>query len=361
MSHRDRLLLLPPNRVWRSYPGGRTLDALAGAAEPRDTHLAEDWIGSATESRFAGREHLREGVARVQVGRDVRDWRELLAADPGYFLGAAHVRRFGPEPMLLVKFLDSAIRLSFQAHPSRVFARQFLQADSGKTEAYHILSARPEAEPAYIYVGFQRPPTPAGLLRMIETQDMAALEACFDKITVRPGDTYLIPSGYPHALGEGLFLVEIQEPTDFVARFEFERAGYVLPEAARFMGRGADFGVALTDFTAYSRETIERDNRCRPRRIRAWGGDSWQDELIGPAQTACFGVRQTHLGGAVVREGGGFYIGIVTKGAVIAEAGGETHALKTYDRFLVPAGLTGLKLTPAGEAEILECCPPVVA
>ncbi len=358
MSHRDRLLLLPPNRVWRSYPGGRTLDTLGGAPNPQDSHLAEDWIGSVTESRFAGREHLREGVAKVSVGGAVRDWRELLAADPEYFLGAAHVRKFGAEPMLLVKFLDSAIRLSFQAHPSREFARKFLSADSGKTEAYHILSTRPEAEPAYIYVGFQRPPTPAGLLRMIETQDMAGLEACFDKIPVRPGDTYVIPAGYPHALGEGLFLVEIQEPTDFVARYEFERAGYVLPEAARFMGRGADFGVALTDFTARPRDMIERDNRCRPRRIRELGKSSWQDELIGPAQTPCFGMRRTRLGEAVWREGDAFYIGIVTQGMVTAEAGGETHVLRTYDRFMVPAGLAGLRLTPAGEAEILECYPP---
>lgn len=358
MSHRNRLILLPPNRVWRSYPGGKTLDTLEGSADPRDSDLSEDWIGSVTTSIFPGREHLREGVAKVRIGGSLYDWRDLLAMDPNYFLGEAHVRRFGAEPMLLVKFLDSAIRLGFQAHPSRELARKFLQADSGKTEAYHILSVRPEAEPGYIYVGFQRPPAPAGLRRMIEDQDIAALESCFDKIPVKPGDTYIIPAGYPHALGEGLFLVEIQEPTDFVVRYEFERGGYVLPEAARFMGRGVDFALTLTDFTARSRETIERDNRCRKRRIRELGPDSWEDELIGPAQVPCFGVKQTHLGGSVVRSGDDFYIGIVIAGSLTAEAGGEVHELKTYERFIVPAGLDRLTLTPRGQAEILECHPP---
>jgi len=359
VNHRGRLVLLPPNRVWRHYPGGRTLDRLARVTEPGDSHLAEDWIGSVTETRFTGREHLREGVAKVRVGERTYDWRELLGRDPEYFLGRAHVERFGAEPMILVKFLDSAIRLSFQAHPSREFARKFLQADSGKTEAYLILAVRPEMDSAYIYVGFQRPPTPAGLRRMIEEQDMAALERCFDRIPVRPGDAFVIPAGFPHALGEGLFLIEIQEPTDFVVRYEFESAGYVIPEGARFMGRGIDFALALTDFGLHSREEIERDYRCRPRRIREFGPDSWQEELIGPAQTLCFGARITHLGGPIVRSGDGFYIGIVTAGCLTAQAGGEVHSLKTYDRFIVPDGLDKLTLTSQGGAEIVECVPPV--
>ena len=48
MSHRGKLFRLPANRVWRTYPGGRTLDELAGASTPADTHLAEDWIASTT-------------------------------------------------------------------------------------------------------------------------------------------------------------------------------------------------------------------------------------------------------------------------------------------------------------------------
>jgi len=62
-----------------------------------------------------------------------------------------------------------------------------------------------------------------------------------------------------------------------------------------------------------------------------------------------------------VRSDAEFYIGIVTAGTVTAEAGGETHRFKTYDRFVVPAGLGELRLTPEGSAEILECCPPAFA
>ncbi len=356
MHHRGKLVLLPPNRVWRTYPGGATLDRMAGVATPRDTHFAEDWIGSVTRSTIPGREQHYEGVSRVRVGGSEHDFRELLASDPEYFLGTDHVQRHGPTPMLLVKFLDSAIRLHFQCHPSREFAQKFLNSPSGKTEAYHILGVREGVTDPYFYMGFQNPPSPADLKRWIETQDTAAMESCFEKIRVNVGDTFLIPGGFPHALGEGVFMVEIQEPTDFAVRYEFERAGYVLPEAARFMGRGMDFGLSLINFNRYPRDVIERDYRCRPQPLREVGG-ARQDLLIGPAQTPCFRVMKTHLSAPSTKAESSFHIGIVTSGACAITVGGETHHLRRYDKFFCPAGLP-LGYVPSAACEILECLPP---
>lgn len=357
MDHRDKLVLLPPNRVWRTYPGGATLDRLADVAVPQDTHLAEDWIGSVTRSTIPGREQHYEGVSAVVVGGVTHDFRELISSDAAYFLGPVHLARHGAAPMLLVKFLDSAIRLHFQCHPSREFALKFLNSPSGKTEAYHILGVRDGVTAPYFYMGFQHPPDPADLRRWIETQDTAAMERCFEKIPVAVGDTFLIPGGFPHALGEGVFMVEIQEPTDFAVRYEFERAGYVLPEAARFMGRGLDFGLSLINFNRYARETVERDYRCRPRPGRDLGAGSRQDELIGPGQTPCFRVLKTHLAAPVTKHEASFHIGILTAGACAITVGGETHHLRRYDKFFCPAGLS-LQYTPTPDCEILECLPP---
>ncbi len=358
MDHRNKLVLLPANRVWRTYPGGATLDRLAGAPTPQDSHLAEDWIGSVTRSTIPGREQHYEGVSPVVVGGVTHDFRELIASDATYFLGAPHLDRHGPAPMLLVKFLDSAIRLHFQCHPSREFAQKFLHSPSGKTEAYHILGVREGITAPYLYMGFQNPPAPTELARWIETQDTAAMERCFEKIPVEIGDTFLIPGGFPHALGEGVFMIEIQEPTDFAVRYEFERAGYVLPEAARFMGRGLEFGLSLINFNRYSRETIERDYRCRPRLARDLGPGSRQDELLGPAQTPCFRVLKTHLAGPAAKHETSFHIGILTAGTCTITVGGETHSLRRYDKYFCPAGLT-LEYAPTPGCEILECLPPL--
>ena len=354
---RGKIVLLPSHRVWRTYQGGRTLDALAGVAAPADSHFPEDWVASTTRAVNAGRETIREGVSSALVGGATHDFAALLASDPVYFLGAAHAAKFGAQPQLLVKLLDPAIRLHFQAHPTVDFARRFLGSPSGKTEAYHILGVRAGTTP-YIYLGFQRPPSRDVLRRMIEQQDIATLEACFDKIPVRPGDTYLVPGGVPHALGEGLFLVEIQEPSDLVVRFEFERGGYVLPELARFMGRGLEFCLDIFDYSAWPADRLAVEAACPPRRRRALGPDSSQDDLIGPERTPCFRVRQSHLRGPVTKSEDSSYIGIVTAGACTLTAGGETHRLKARDKFFCPAGLGPLQFAPGPVAEILECYPP---
>jgi mannose-6-phosphate isomerase len=357
MDQRGKLVLLPPHRVWRTYQGGRSLDALAGVQAPADGHFPEDWIASTTRAVNAGRESIREGVSRAVVGGETLDFDALLARDPEYFLGAAHVARFGAQPQLLVKLLDPSIRLHFQAHPTADFARRFLGSPSGKTEAYHVLGARAGITP-YIYLGFQRPPSRDALRRMIEAQDITALEACFDKIPVRPGDTYLVPGGVPHALGEGIFLVEIQEPSDLVVRFEFERGGYVLPEAARFLGRGLEFCLDVFDYSAWPAGRLAVEAACPPRRHRALGPDSYQDDLIGVERTPCFRVRQSHLRGPVTKSEDSAYIAIVTDGATTVRAGGEVHLLKRYDKFFCPAGLGAVEFQPQPAATLLECYPP---
>ena len=207
--------------------------------------------------------------------------------------------------------------------------------------------------------GFQRPPATAQLREYIVTQNIAAIEACFDKIPVRPGDTFIIPGGTPHALGAGVFMVEIQEPSDLVIRFEFERAGYVLPESARFMQRDVDFALSVFNLTPITSADLDAQVRCPPRRIRELGPGSFQDELIGPAQTDCFRVAKTYLDRPVFKDENSGVIAIVTSGAVMAETGGQRHRLDTYQKFFLPAGLGPVTFSPLeGPAEILECFPP---
>lgn len=367
MNHRGQLVLLPPNRVWRTYQGGRVLDALAGANEPRDSHFPEDWVASTTRAvnpseatrHAALPPDATPGLSRALVGQQLVDFGALLASDPAYFLGAEHVARYGASPHLLVKFLDPSIRLHFQVHPTADFARRFLGSPSGKTEAYHVLATRPEVATPYLYLGFQRPPSRADLRAMIEQQDLAALERCFDKIPVQPGDTFIVPGGVPHALGEGIFLVEIQEPSDLVVRFEFERGGYVLPESARFMGRGLDFCLDVFDLAPWPANRVFTEAKCPPRRRRALGPDSYQDNLIGPERTPCFSVRKSYLRGEATKSETSAYVGIVTAGSCVAEVGGERHVLRPFDKFFVPAGLPPLRLVPSPTAEILECYPPL--
>lgn len=359
MDPKSHIVTFPQNRVWRTYPGGRVLDILAGKTAPEDTHFPEDWIGSVTRAKNPGRESIEEGVSLVTVGERHLPFDDLLALDPEYYLGAAHVKAFGPHPRLLVKLLDSAIRLHFQCHPTAAFAQSQMNEPSGKAEAYHILAIREEVENPYVYIGFQRSPEKADLKHWIENQDIAAIESCFDRIPVKPGDTLFIPGGYPHAIGEGILMVEIMEPSDLAVRFEFEKAGYVLPESARFMGKGLEFCLDVFDFTENSMERIREKTFFQPRKIRDYPGGGTQYHLIGEETTPCMQVRQSVIKGTVEKREDQCFIGIVTQGKVRLSNAAQSKTLRPFDKFFFPAMARDFTLEAVdGEATLLECSPP---
>lgn len=350
--YRDRVWPLPPNRVWRSYHGGRTLDEIAGARNPQDSHFPEDWIASTTAAVNPGRNDPRTGLGTVQMDGETVWLTSLIAADPEYALGSQHLARHGQRVVPLVKFLDSAVRLHFQCHPTIPFAQQHFHSNWGKAEAYHILQVRPEVSDPYIYLGLQHPPSREEMRRLIVEQDIAGLEACFDRISVRPGETYFVPGGLPHAIGPGVLMVEVMEPTDFVSRFEWEKCGYTLPEQARFMGRDVDFGLDMLDFTVVQVEEVRNHYQPVPA-ILSLG----RQLLLGPPLTNSFSIEKLSLETTLVIEDQTYSINIVVSGRVRIRSGNAVQEFHQWDKFFVPAALGGLEYS--GEhAEILRCLPP---
>lgn len=359
MQYKKKIIELSQNRVWRSYLGGRVLDELAGRPEPADSHFPEDWIGSVTTASNPESHDENEGVSTVRVeGEGELLFPELIAKDPDYFLGAEHVARFGQQPMLLIKFLDAAVRLQLQAHPTAEFAKQHLGSQSGKAEAYYILDVRDEAEQAYVYLGFQRPPDRDTFRGWIEQQNLEAILGCFDKINVRPGDVLFIPGGVPHAIGEGIFMVEIMEPSDLVVRFEFERAGYTLPESARFMDRGLDFCLDIFDFEAKPEAIVRRDYMFEPQLEATYGEAGNRYRLIGRETTPCFGVKKSVIKGTIERAEDSFFIGVVTEGRCVVRTDGHAFELNQFSKFFCPAGLGSYTIESETGVQILECFPP---
>ena len=353
-----RILTFLPERVWRSYPGGATLDRLEGKPEPRDDHWPEDWVGSTTEAVNPIERPAGEGLSRIAEGDHPR-FREVLANDPVALLGDEHFQTFGADFPVLVKLLDSAIRLHFQAHPTAEFARAHKLGPSGKAEAYHILGIRPEIKDPYIYLGFQRPPGRYAFKRMIEDQDIEALESCFDRIPVKTGETYFIPGGRPHAIGPGILMVEVMEPSDLAVRFEFERGGYVLPESARFMERGLDFCLEVFDYEPLPLEEAISRYRCLPRERQTWPGGGQQFSLLEHERNPRFTLRQSVFTSESQWIGNEAFIGIVTSGSGIIDDGQQRREVGPYSRFFCPAALEAFRVEPGPEGlRILEAYPP---
>lgn len=359
MNYTNKLVRFPPNRVWRTYTGGKILDQMEGKTVPEDTHFPEDWIGSTTQAVNPDREHIFEGVSHANVGDDSIRFDELIALNPSYFLGEEHSNAFDKNPMLLVKFLDSSVRLHFQAHPTAEFAREHLNSNHGKAEGYYILEVREGFDP-YVYVGFQYPPSREAFKEMIETQNIEAMEACFEKVPVKAGDCLYIPGGSPHAIGEGILMVEIMEPSDWAVRFEFSKAGYTMPVEARFMKRDLEFCMDVFDFTQLSVTEASEKFFQPPRIERQYNDNSFQETLINESVTDKFRVKKSTISGTVEKVEKDFYIGIVVNGECSITIGEETTQLKKLDRFFCPAGVDIATISTDATVEILECYPPVV-
>ncbi|MFH1570344.1 MAG: hypothetical protein ABIL09_20300 [Gemmatimonadota bacterium] len=352
------LLFLPPNRVWRTYLGGRTLDRLEGRDAPADSHFPEDWIASTTRAVNPEREHLAdEGLSRVAVGGESILLTDLYARFPEHLLGPDHVGRYGTAGGFLLKLLDSAIRLHLQCHPTREFARKHLNAEAGKTEAYVILSTRPEIHDPFIYLGFQHRPTPSELRRAVAAQDETALLSFFEPIPVHPGDVFLVPGGMPHAIGEGVFMIEIMEPTDLAVRLEFVRGGYELPEAARFMGRDLDFAVSMLQYEQLSVQAVRDRFFRQPRPLRKAAGGR-ELELIGPDATPCFRVKRLAVTSTLAHAEDSFCIAIVSRGSGQVACGDLERPVRFGDRFLIPFGTGEVHYRTDGDMDVVLALPP---
>jgi mannose-6-phosphate isomerase len=315
-----RPLLLPPNQFHRFYRGGARIDALRGAPAGEDGR-PEDWVGSTATSW--GSED--EGLSRLEDGSVLRD---AIRADPEAFLGADHVARWGADPALLVKLLDAGERLPVHYHPGHAFAREHLGLRYGKTEAWLILEAEPDAA---VHVGLREPVAPETVRGWVENQDAEEMLAALHPVPVAAGDAILVPAGTLHAIGGGILLLELQEPTDLSVLVEWKRFG--VDDGTEHLGLGWETALRSLD-----REPID------PAALSAPG-----DGLL-PREADPYFRAERVRGGDVLAPS--FAVLLVTEG----EGTLDELPLTRGATVLVPfaAGTTTL----TGDVEALRCLPP---
>ncbi len=207
-------ILLPPNQFHRFYKGGARIDALRGEPQGEDGR-PEDWVGSTATSWGSD----SEGLSRLADGTILK---EAIEANPEAYLGPEHVAAYGADPGLLVKLLDAGERLPVHYHPGRAFAKEHLGLRYGKTESWLILEADPGAA---VHVGLKEPLDAETARRWVDEQDAEAMLAALHEVPVQAGDAVLVPAGTLHAIGGGILLLELQEPTDLSVLVEWKKFG----------------------------------------------------------------------------------------------------------------------------------------
>lgn len=348
-------------RVWRTYVGGSLIDAIHGVPEGRDGQFPEEWIMSVVNARNVGREHiLDEGLCYLD-GTEIT-LRDHIASNPEDTLGKAHLEKLGVTTGVLVKIIDSAERLTVQAHPDKRRAIELFGSPFGKTECWHILGCRTidDQEPC-IYLGFREGITREYWKRCFDLQDIPAMLGCLHRFPVKAGETYLIPGGVPHAIGAGCLLIEIQEPTDYTVRTE-----RVTPKGLRISDHQCHQGLGFEKmFDCFSYEGLSMEEAgkrfCVPGTNLAHGAWGNRTELVGEDWTDCFRLERFEILDTGVLPAMGVMSGLyVISGCGTMECAGEIQRFSAGEQFFVGADCAAITVEPEEPVIVFRCFGPSV-
>lgn len=345
-------------RVYRVYKGGALLDLFRGEKEPKDTNYPEDWICS-TVRALQSYGISDESISKIEPIEGKKNIEELINLYPREILGDKHIDIYGYKLNILVKLLDSAIRLPLQCHPEKSFSRKYLNANYGKAEAWFIVNTRKvSSEEPYILLGFKEKVDKKKLMSLIEKDDSESLVSLMNKIRVSPYDTYFIAPGLPHAIGEGIFMVETQEPTDFTFSIERRCGDVVSTDEKCTLNLGWDLALDAFDYTPYSELEIKGRFGMKKELISATGTGKIYNLNGGSYMKSCFeilfleGVRDVsssfkNFASLVVLNGKGFIV-----------RGKEEFPIKKGETYLLPSNFGEHRYIGEEPLDIVISLPP---
>lgn len=359
----EQPLFFAPNRVWRLYTGGLLLDRFTGVTKENDSHLPEEWLASTVYANN-GEHSLRpnEGLARIMIeDQEGPKLLDLLKSDGAKILGQKHFSKYGNNTAVLCKYLDSAVRLPIQCHPDAKVAAELYNSPFGKTESWHVISTRKiNGEDPYLLLGFKPGITPESFSKAVHEQNLPEIINMLHKIPVKPGDTYFVPGRIPHAIGSGVFMLEVQEPSDWVVQPELFCADIKLNDNDMWGPLSPEKGLQVFEYKGYNAKDLLK--RVAPsNKILFKSSNISVVELIGPQHTNAFGLwKVTIKGNSQIKLPVEFAIVVVEKGVGTIKWSGKTKTLKPSDYFLKPAALKDLEFNTNDSLELLVCLPPVI-
>lgn len=188
-------------RIW----GGQALRAFFNKPIPPNAKIGESWELTDLPDNHS------EVISGQLAGRTLN---EVIAQYRSDVTGHVDWQKpFG----LLIKILDAQDVLSVQVHPDCDACKK-MGTGAPKTECWYIIDAQPGA---FIYKGVKPGTTAEVFKKSIQNGTVADYLV---KVPVKPGQCHFLPSGTCHAIGAGLLIAEIQQPSDTTYRvFDWNR------------------------------------------------------------------------------------------------------------------------------------------
>jgi mannose-6-phosphate isomerase len=334
--------LLPCNQFDHLYRGGNRIGALRSG--PGGPQRPEEWIGSTT-ARFG---QAPQGFSALPDGRLLI---EAIDAEPEAWLGAAHLARYGTSTEVLVKLLDLDQRLPVHLHPNRAFSKTHLGLAHGKTEAWYVLDAPEGAE---VGVGFKDAMSFDQVSDWVRERDSAALLGALQTRVVRPGDAMLVPAGLPHTVADGVFVLELQEPTDLSILLEWAEFA-VDGSKDGHLDLGFETALQAVDLSAVSSSDLDRLVLTRDQ-LDVAGLHS----IMPAAADPYFRAQRIDTSAGAVGVDAGFAIVLATEGRGIIHTSQGDHEVARGDVLLIPFAAGDWSASSEGSRSLVAvaCRPP---
>lgn len=339
--------LLGDNRVPVYYKGGTNIDEFRGLDAPGGG--PEDWVGSTTvlPAQLQGPTFDDTvGISRLPDGTLLT---VAIAEDPQGWLGPGLAAALDGDTGLLVKLLDAGQRLPVHCHPPRPFARRLLDSFYGKTEGWIVMRAEGLAT---VWLGFHHTVAAHELRRWIDTQRTEAMLDAMNAFTVRRGDVLYVPAGVPHAIGPGIMVTELQEPTSYSVLLEYQQFG--LTETQATLELGWTLALECLDRSAYSGERV--NVLQPPARVLETNEEGSREELFSAQAAEFFRAER-------VRAQGRLSLGPPELRILVVESGGGSliHGLgntpiRRGQTWILPFALGPVSIN--GPVEAISCLPP---
>ena len=120
---------------------------------------------------------------------------------------------------ILIKLIDAKDNLSIQVHPNDEYAMR-VEGEYGKTEMWYIVDCEDDA---YLYYGVNRDITKSEFEKRIKNNTLLEI---LNKVPVKKGDVFFIPSGTIHAICSGILICEVQQNSNTTYRvYDYDRRG----------------------------------------------------------------------------------------------------------------------------------------
>ena len=334
------IIQILPTRVFRIYRGGYLLEKFRGVKNPQDSDYPEDWILS-TVKAIQPYGISDESISKTKTVKGIDNLEVLIKHFPEDILGKDHVKKFGNSLNLLVKLLDSSIRLPLQVHPSKIFSRKYLNSDFGKAEAWYVLTTRKIGkENPYVLIGFKHGITKDIMRKMVEEQDIKGMLSFMHKVEVKPGDAIFVAPGIPHAIGEGIFMIEIQEPTDFSILLEKNIGTHILKEKDCHIGLGWDKALDMFDYQGHSISEVNEKYRIKKEVLISIRGGKLYRLNGGKYMKSCFGILLLEEAQNIeLSFKGRFAFIVITRGEGIISTNVGEFEVKEGETYMIPASI----------------------